>query len=241
MIEIKDLVVEIKKKKILDTISLVTNSSGLFFILGQNGSGKSTLLKSIAGAISLSSGEIRLFGKNRDSFSTLEIQKLLAYMPQNSIAPRVTVFDAILLNLIQSSFYSKKESLSRVAHQIEYFNLEHLSQRYCNELSGGELQRVLLAMILINSPKILLLDEPTNHLDIKYKHSIIKLIKELSKEMLILMVTHEIDLALSYADSVFILKDGKIISNELNEATIKEAFEIDAKIVKFKEREFLVF
>jgi iron complex transport system ATP-binding protein len=134
----------------------------------------------------------------------------------------------------------KKEDLKKVDEILESLNLKSKSLTPTNELSGGELQKVMIARALLQESEVLLLDEPTNNLDVKNQMDILKLIRKFSKEKNILsvLVMHDINLALRFCDKFIFMKNGKIEAegdrNIVTVGLINKIYDIDADICKYK-------
>ncbi|ADG14073.1 ABC transporter related protein [Methanocaldococcus infernus ME] len=228
-----------KSKKVLDNVKFNVSKGELVSILGVNGAGKSTLLKCIAKILKPKKGTILLENLNLNNLDRKSLAKLLGYVPQKSDGTYLTVFDTILLG--RKPFITwepSKEDLKKTYEIIKLLNLEDYTLRYTNELSGGELQKVVIARALVQEPKVLLLDEPTNNLDLKNQIEILKLIRKITKEknIVTIMVMHDINLALRYSDTLIFMKDGKIVDVRKKDSVtpdiIREVYEIDVTIQK---------
>ena len=140
----------------------------------------------------------------------------MGYIPQRSETGFITVFDAVLLGrkpYIKWDVSSKDIELTEEI--LKVMNLEEYALRYINELSGGEMQKVVIARALVQQPRILLLDEPTSDLDLKNQLEVMKLIKEVScaQNIASIVVMHDINLALRYSDKFIVLKDGQVFTS----------------------------
>ncbi len=187
--------------KSLVDISFEINSS--FALIGESGSGKSLTLKAL---LNLLPKELEVILKIRSDFELIK-GKSISFVPQNP-------FTALSpLTKIKDQFHVE---LNRAKEYLDMVELDGtLLFRYPSELSGGQLQRVIIAMALSLNPKLILLDEPTTALDSNTKTSIIELIKNLQSKIgfLSLFVTHDIDVAKDVSKEVAILKDGKIVES----------------------------
>ncbi|MGI6226589.1 MAG: ABC transporter ATP-binding protein [Peptococcales bacterium] len=202
---------------VLENINILVNKGSFVTIIGPNGSGKSTLLKAISKVILPNKGQIL--------FDNLDIavlnQKLLAQnmavVPQNiNIDFPFTVFDTVLMG--RTPFLRKFESEGKKDHAIatwamELTNTLHLKDRKVTEISGGELQRVLVARALTQEPKMILLDEPTAHLDISHQIELLELLQSLNTTtgLTVIAVLHDLNLAAQFSDYIFLLKDGQVV------------------------------
>ena len=219
MIEIKNLnkIYRSKKRKkchALKDINLTLPDNGLVFILGKSGSGKSTLLNLIGGLDSITKGRIEVDGNNLSKFGERRFcnyrNSHIGFIFQDyHLIDTLTVYENIVLslNLLRTDDNSKvKDALSKVG-------LASYEDRYPTELSGGEKQRIAIARAIVKNPRIILADEPTGNLDSETATSIIDLLKTLSNDCLILVVSHNTNDANNYADRIIELKDGAIISD----------------------------
>jgi len=188
---------------ILDTVSLEYNSSDFLSIIGPNGGGKSTLLKLMIGLLKPSSGSITLFGEN-----PLHVNHRVAYVPQDTSANKdfpIKVLDVVLMGRLSKSkafsTYSKEDkSIARA--MLEKVGMLPFENQKINALSGGQRQRVFVARALASEAEILFLDEPTASIDTSGQLEIFKLLKELNKEVGIVIISHDINVALNYATKV---------------------------------------
>ncbi|MCT4618870.1 MAG: ABC transporter ATP-binding protein [Marinisporobacter sp.] len=185
-------------------INLEVKENDFLAIIGPNGGGKSTLLKAILGLNKITSGNIKLFD--------LPIHKaigLIGYVPQfgkfNKAFP-ISVKEVVLMGMLKNNHHlfrgfkiSEQEKATEIMKKLDIFELK---DRQIGQLSGGQLQRVLIARALAAEPKILLLDEPTASLDANAKTQIYELLKELNKEMTIIMVTHDMSAVSTYVKSI---------------------------------------
>lgn len=220
MIEIKNItkVYKSNKKnnhKALDNINLTLPNRGLVFIIGKSGSGKSTLLNLLGGLDNTTSGSVIVDGNDITKFT----EKALADYRNNHIGfifqdyhllDELTVYENIVLSLN----LNKLEDNGLVLKALEKVGLEGYENRYPSELSGGERQRVAIARAIVKKPYIILADEPTGNLDNETGTQIVSLLKELSKDCLILIVSHNTIDTYKYADRIIKLASGKIISDE---------------------------
>jgi len=186
-------------------------------IIGPNGAGKTTLLKSIASILPPNRRKVWLDARDVRSFSANELAKNQGYVPQHSsFGFPLTVLETILLG---RKPYIKwgitAEDMRIVADIMEKLQLSSMSERYLDELSGGERQKVLIARALAQEPKVLLLDEPTSALDIRHQLEVLELVRELARQrqVLVVLILHDLELAARYSDHIYLLKDGKIFAS----------------------------
>lgn len=191
---------------VVEDLSLDIHQNEIFALMGGNGAGKSTALNLISGILKPYRGNIYLFGKKIQSYSDKELYHgYLSALPQDptSLFVKKTVSEE--LNTVKPD---KKAKLHEI---IEFTQISHLLKRHPYDLSGGEQQKVALAKVLIQKPKILLLDEPTKGLDAHFKHEFGKLIKELSiRGVTVVLVSHDLEFCAQYADRVGLFFDGSV-------------------------------
>lgn len=229
-----------QKKAILKDISLALQPGTLGVIMGPNGSGKSTLLKIINRLIEPQSGTIFISGDDYRKLTRREIARRCGYMPQKSEAVHCTVFEAVLLGrkALNPERYKAEKGLQQVDKILKLIHLDHLSDRFTNTLSGGELQRVVIARALVREPEILLLDEPTNHLDLINQLEVMALLKDITHRLNLatFVVTHDLNSALRFADSFILLKDGNLHAagpkNIITPKIIEEVFSLKSVIAE---------
>lgn len=197
----------------LNDISFDLPSKGVVSILGKSGSGKSTLLNILSGLDRFDSGDIECFGKNMRRFSSKELDyyrnSCVGFVFQEyHLIPELNVGDNIALALQLQGQSGATEKIQAVLKQVD---LEGYEKRSIQELSGGQKQRVAIARALVKDPKIIFADEPTGALDSYTGESILQILKEVSKEKLVILVTHDREFAEKYGDRVIELADGVVI------------------------------
>ncbi|HBF67849.1 MAG TPA: hypothetical protein DDW20_00805 [Firmicutes bacterium] len=230
-IEINNLNKSFGEQKIFDDVSLSFPLKGIVIICGDSGSGKSTLLNIVSGQDLDYEGEVLIDNKNIKKFSNKELENFriskFGFIYQNfNLLNLETVKSNILLPLDCSSFLSQDIKNRRVASVLEYVNLSNYENKTINKLSGGEMQRISIAREIIKSPSILLCDEPTGSLDEKNSEQIISLLKKISSEMLVIIVTHDKSFFKS-ANVIYKLSKKKIKCIKNNKVTkCKESFKL---------------
>ncbi len=238
MIRVEKLRYSYGSREVLSNVNLIVSEGEITFILGPNGCGKTTLLKCI-NAILKPKGCVYVDGENVFTLAPSEIAKKIGYVPQRSGVADMTVFDAILLG--RKPYMGLKvseEDYKIVEEVINDLNLQNLALRKLGELSGGELQKVIIARALAQKPKVLLLDEPTSNLDIKNQIEILRLVRRIVRERRIsaIIATHDLSLATLFADKVVMMKNGEIFAiggaEVINESNIKAIYGIDVKVVR---------
>jgi len=202
----------------LDNINLKLGDKGLTFILGKSGSGKSTLLNILGGLDKQSSGNIIINNKDTNTFKSSDWDMYrntyVGFVFQEfNLLDSYDVYNNIKLSL---ELQNKKISDNDIKEVLSKVSLEDISKRKINELSGGQKQRVAIARAIIKKPEILLCDEPTGNLDSTTSKEIFNILKELSKNTLVIVVSHDEESASIYADRIIRISDGKIVSDTLD-------------------------
>ena len=220
MLEIKNIKKEYNtdgfKQKALDNVSVNFRECEFASILGPSGSGKTTFLNIIGGLDHYDSGDLIINGistkrfKNADWDSYRNHRIGFVFQSYNLIGHQ-TVLSNVKLALTLSGI-SKSEATERAKKALKEVGLENHINKRPNQLSGGQMQRVAIARALVNNPDIILADEPTGALDSETSIQIMNVLKKISKNKLVIMVTHNPELANKYSNRIINLKDGKIIS-----------------------------
>lgn len=226
---------------VLRDISLSVAAGEMVGLLGPNGSGKTTLLKLASGVLKPSSGEIRLGDSNMSSLKRKAVAREVAVVPQQFHIPYAfTTLDVVMLGRFPFMSVLAGESAAdkQAAHDaMSLVGLDYLAESRFDELSGGEKQKVVLAMALAQQPKLLLLDEPTLHLDINHQVEILELVRRLNKtqKLTVIAAMHDLNLAALYFDRLVVLKNGGIVaegtpSQVLTEKAIGDVFGATVKV-----------
>lgn len=223
MIVVKDLVKKFKSPNkdeeivALDHLSLVLPDKGFIAIYGASGCGKSTLLNVLGGLDLADEGEMIVNGRKTSKFSTSDWNSYrnqeVGFIFQNYyLLPHLTVAENIAITLQMSK--QTKDMSKKIHNALVAVDLVKFEKRYPKQLSGGQQQRVAIARALITNPTIILADEPTGALDEKSSKIVMHTLKEISKEHLVVMVTHNERMAKEYADRMIEISYGKILSDE---------------------------
>ncbi len=206
--------------KALDNVSIRFPEKGMVFLLGKSGSGKSTLLNLLGGLDKYDGGEIRIKGVSSKDFKQKHFDSYrntyLGFIFQEyNVLDDFTVGANIALSIELQGRKAKDSEINEILKQVD---LEGYGSRKPNELSGGQKQRVAIARALVKKPEIIMADEPTGALDSNTGKQVFDTLKKLSKEKLVIVVSHDREFAEKYADRIIELSDGHIISDvELNE------------------------
>ena len=220
---------------IINNTSLELGDNGLVAILGSSGSGKTTLLNAIGGLDKVNSGKIYINGKkitHKRAYTVDKIRNLnMGYIFQDyKLLENMSVYDNVALSLKMMGIKNKKEIQKRVNYVLEAVKMYRYRNRPAKMLSGGEKQRVAIARALVKNPSIVIADEPTGNLDSKNSLQVMNIIKAISKEKLVILVTHEVDLANFYASRIIELQDGKIVKDYENEPKESLEYRLDNKL-----------
>ena len=205
------------KQKALDGVSVSFRENEFVSILGPSGSGKTTLLNIIGGLDNYTSGDLIINGistkkYNDKDWDTYRNHRIGFVFQSYNLISHQSILSNVELALTLSGV-SKNERRKRAIKALKEVGLEEHMNKRPNQLSGGQMQRVAIARALINNPDILLADEPTGALDSKTSTQIMKLLKEVAKDRLVIMVTHNSELAEEYSTRIIELKDGEVISD----------------------------
>ncbi len=204
----------------LRDINLEFGDSGMHFIHGKSGSGKSTLLNVLGGLDKYDSGELIIDNVSTANFSKRDFNTYrntyIGFVFQEfNVLKGLNVYENIALSL-ELQHMNVKQNHDKIQEIIDKVGLTGLENRMMNQISGGQRQRVAIARALIKNPKVIIADEPTGNLDSKNSKMVMDLLKELSKDHLIIVVTHSDSLAHDYADRLIEIKDGSVIKDTGN-------------------------
>lgn len=234
MIELKNLEKHYTSRKgvvtkALNDLSVTFPSKGLIFILGKSGSGKSTLMNILGGLDVADSGEFKIEGKNIEGLSQIELDHYrnshVGFVFQDfNIIDTFTIYQNIGLAL---QLQGQKADKKQMDEMLEFVDLKDFGKRKGNEVSGGQKQRIAVARALIKNPRIILADEPTGNLDSKTSDQIMRLLKKVSENNLVVVVSHDPEEAEVYADRIIRIKDGKLADDTGNHETVIEARPFD--------------
>ncbi|EMA6344374.1 ABC transporter ATP-binding protein [Bacillus cytotoxicus] len=229
LIVFRDLNVEIQKGKVTT-------------IIGPNGCGKSTLLKTMGRIVKQKSGKVYLQDQDLHTIPTKEIAKQLALLPQNPIAPGELKVE----ELISYGRYPHRNNVNKrsskdtevIEWALEITKTAAFRNRQIANLSGGQRQKVWLAMALAQETEILLLDEPTTYLDMSHQLEVLQIVERLNKEhhCTVIMVLHDINHAARFSDEIIAMKDGKIMTTGspveiITNDVLRSVFHIDARVM----------
>ena len=213
---VKDVSVYYESIKALDGINISFEDGCITTLVGPNGAGKTTLLKCLNGILKPTMGTVFIDGYEVQKLKPIELAKKFGYVPQfSSSYLSFTVKEIVTMGRRPYINWSLSEYDKKVINDsLKIVGIEHLANRFFNELSGGEKQKVIIARALAQEPKVLLLDEPTSNLDLKHQLEILKLIGRLAKErnLTVIMAMHDLNMAYRFSDKIVMIKNGSIFA-----------------------------
>ena len=225
MLDLKNVYKSYKDEKVLKNINIFFRNKEFVSILGPSGSGKTTLLNIIGGLDTYDSGDLIINGKSTKMFKSKDWDsyrnKKIGFIFQNyNLINHLSVYDNVKISLTLSGL-SKNIIKKKTVEALTKVGLVKHIYKKPNQLSGGQMQRVAIARAIVNNPDIIVADEPTGALDSKTSINVMNILKEISKERLVIMVTHNKDLAIKYSDRIIEIEDGciKNDSSPFNDVT----------------------
>ena len=217
-LEINDVSFEyVKDISVIDNVSFSIPEKATTILIGPNGSGKTTLLKIMIGLLEPTSGTVRVYGKKPK-----DMRKSIGYVPQKLYFDKT--FPITVMEFLQLADTSSKNEILSV---LESVGAQDLVSSRIGELSGGQLQRTLVARSLLGKPKILFLDEPVSGIDISGEQNFYDLIKDIQEKygVTVVMVSHEVNVVSQIANQVICINKEMLCSGEPSEALLPEVIE----------------
>lgn len=228
------------KGAVFEGVSLKAYAGTMTAILGNNGAGKSTLLNLLGHIEAPTAGAVEVGGVDLASLGRREIARHIAYVSQQQRIPHLSVYDEVLLGRKPHVSWSITENdRGVVAAAIERLQLEPFVDRFCDELSGGERQKVYIARALAQETEVLLLDEPTSALDPKNQMEVLQTVREITTQtsLATIMVIHDINLALRFCDSFLLMRDGHVVAQggieAVTEETLAQTYDMPLRLIEF--------
>ena len=226
---------------VLRGVSLELGAGELVGLIGPNGSGKTTLLRVLSGLLAPSRGKVYLDGQDLCAFDRRQVAQRVAVVPQELVIPfAFSAYEMVMMGRtphVRPILGAGPRDRQVVVEKMELTATSALAERPFGELSGGEKQRVIIAMALAQEPEILLLDEPTVHLDINHQVEILELIKRLNRRegLTVLATMHDLNLAALYFDRLILLNGGQVVANGspsevLREESIRQVFQANVQV-----------
>lgn len=243
-IELRNVSFSYDSVKAINNISLEVESGNMLCLIGPNGSGKTTLLKLIASLIKPEEGVVYLDGKDLRTYNRNEIARTLSYSDPH--LPRtlpVRVIDFVLTSRYPFhrvfQYFESEDDLKIVDSLSRELGISHLLDRRLDQLSSGELQRVIIAAALAKKPRVLLLDEPSAFLDIRYRFEVMDTIKKYTVENKAISVValHDIHIASLYCDTVILLNRGRVAAcgapgEVFSSKVVEEVYGVKVEIIR---------
>jgi len=217
ILEIKNISLRYRDKTVLSDISFAVAAGEFFVIIGPNGAGKTSLLKIISGLQQTLQGTVTIKEKKISTYPRRSISRILAVVPQQiEVGFPFTVAETVIMGRtphLGILGMEGKKDLAIAEEAMQFTEVSHLAERKLFQLSGGELQRVIIARAICQQPEIILLDEPTTALDPAHQLKIMDLMEKFRRQnnTTIIMVSHDLNLASMYGDRLLLLKDGKVV------------------------------
>ena len=230
MIKLDNISAGYNKVEIIKNINVTFKEGTITSIIGKNGCGKTTLLRTASNLLKPFRGEITICGKDISSFENKELAKKISFLPQLRTVPNITVSQLVMHGRYPHLGFSRtpqKKDKEIVDQAIESMQLKDYIDKNVKELSGGQRQKVYIAMVLAQDTDIIFLDEPTTYLDVNHQLEILEIVKNLKKTgKTIIMVIHDLNNALSYSDQVCLLENGEVVIYDSPQA-VYDSKEID--------------
>jgi iron complex transport system ATP-binding protein len=217
ILDISNISLSFRDKLILSNVSLEVSAGEFFVIIGPNGAGKTSLLKVLSGLQKAQKGTVTIKDKNILNYRRRNLSQIMAIVPQHiEVGFPFTVADTVIMGRSPhlGILGMEGENDFRIAEEaMKFTDVSHLTDRKLFQLSGGELQRVIIARAICQQPEIILLDEPTTALDPAHQLKIMDLMEKFRREhgTTIIMVSHDLNLASMYGDRVLLLKSGRVV------------------------------
>ncbi len=215
-VEVQELTLAYGRNVVVRGLTFRVMPGEMVGLIGPNGCGKSTIIKALSRVVSPVSGKIFFDGKDITQISRGDLARLLGVVPQMPLLPNAfTAFEIVLmgrnphLGLLQ---YEGERDMAITWRAMEKTATHSLAERRIGELSGGEIQRLVIARVLAQEPKSILLDEPISNLDISYQVEILDLIKNLCRQnsLAVVIALHELNLAAQYCDRLILINKGRV-------------------------------
>lgn len=242
MLKANNLKVGYGKKVVVNNINIEVKKGEILCLLGSNGAGKTTILRSLSKLLTPVEGEVYLNNINIKDIPRKELSKKMALVLTNKFqGDLMRVQDIVNMGRYPyTGFFGKLTSkdYQKVDEALETVNAIHLKERYFDQLSDGEKQKVLVARALVQEPEIIILDEPTTHLDIRHRLELIDILKKLSKEksIAVILSLHEIGIALKSCDKVMLIKNNNVVTYGQPEDIVDE--KIINSLYELKDKNF---
>lgn len=237
ILSVANLHFQYNSRPVLEDVTLHVDRGEILVVLGVNGAGKSTLLKCINRILKPSRGVVLVEGRDLRHMRAKDLARRFGYVPQKQSEGPLSVFEAVLLGRRPHIRWAASERDYEVVEKVlGLLQLGDLSLRSLDSLSGGEIQKVLLARALAQEPDVLLLDEPTSNLDLKNQLEVLHLISRAVREqgLSAIVSIHDLNLALRLGDAFLLLRDGRVHAiaprEGLTRETIREVYGVEVAL-----------
>lgn len=242
LLKTEKLCVGYGSKVVVDGVEISGIKGQVVCLLGPNGTGKTTILRTLSGLLQPIKGEVYINGEELSTINKKDLaKKLSVVLTKKFSGGLMKVFEVAAMGRYpHTGFFGRlsKEDMEKTFEALKTVNADYLAQRYFDELSDGEKQKVLVARALVQEPEVIILDEPTTHLDIRHRLELLDILKTLSKEkgITVILSLHEVDMALKSCDKVVLVKNNKILAYGVPEDVINE--EIINELYSIKDANF---
>ena len=209
-----------KNPPIIDDVSSVFSAGSFYGILGPNGAGKTSLVRQLLRLTKKTEGEIYIEDKNLDDMNRSAVASVLSFLPQNINKDiDFSVYDVVAMgreNKRKMFAPLSPEDIKIIEESMEYSNCFEFKEKSISHLSGGELQRVMIARTIAQDTPWIILDEPVSNLDVRHQYELMKVLEKLRKEKgkTIIAILHDLNLASRFCDKIVLMKNGKIFIND---------------------------
>lgn len=250
MIKVQNVSKQYKKQTVLHDVSLEIKEGTFTAFIGPNGAGKSTLLNMMGRLSSYDTGKIEINHLEITDWDPEELAKKLSILKQtNTMNARITVSELMAFG----RFPHKKGKLGLKCHELiqtslKWLGLKDYEHAYIDTLTGGQLQRAFIGLVLCQDSDYILLDEPLNNLDMKYSVQIMQLLRHLVDHLgkTVVVILHDINYAAAYADHVVAFKEGKIFMDDtvdklLQKPIIDDLYDTDVEIIQHSNQSFCLY
>lgn len=237
-------------KTVVSDVTLPIEKGKMTACIGPNGAGKSTLLEIISRLVPSDHGFITIDGSDVKTYKQDELAKRLSFLKQtNHMNIRLTVRELVSFGRFP---YTKgrlnANCLGKVEKSLTYLGLKDFQYQYIDTLSGGQLQRALIAMVLCQDTDYILLDEPLNNLDMSYGVKMMRTIRDLVDELnkTVIVVVHDINYAAAYADNIIAMKDGQLfktgtVDEVITKPVLDELFGMDVEVLEKNNKKMVMY
>ncbi|MBS5822961.1 MAG: ABC transporter ATP-binding protein [Clostridium argentinense] len=228
MLKTENLFAGYGKKVVVENVNISSIKGQVVCFLGPNGAGKTTILRTLSGLLDPVKGEVYIKEEKISNINKKDLSKQLAVVLTKKFEDGLmTCYEVVSMGRYpHTGFFGRlsQEDNEKVFEALKTVNAENLAERYFDELSDGEKQKILVARALVQEPEVIILDEPTTHLDIRHRLELVDILKKLSKEkgIAVILSLHEIDIAIKSCDKVILVKDNKVLAYGVPEDVVNE-------------------